>query len=538
MKKCEKTWKSQIVEHKGFRDLGNYVIELPDFTDKKSWDIGLAEANKYIDNGELHKIGCTAMVKRNSKGEVIFGRNMDLDISQSPAYVFKTTYGKYKNFNVFYQPGFYLPYEEVQKLDEIDPLIRDMMQFSVCDSINEKGLFVEANMREKNEKLTCYGLHTSRGEKTRDDGTPWSELRASTMSVVQPVTQNCATVKEVVEYLKNSYDWYSPSFGPAISNILNNANISYLVGDATGEYGLIEIAQDEISYIPYQFGHANFFITPKWNSLDIPGSGVGRLAMVSKVIGPVETLEEAMDAMKPIMWRNETLWVGESHRVTDGSRLHRYNQIAFEDDKGIPQLDWRGDYITYWPVLDDGRMIILSEMYEEAKKADYDPMIKKYFDEGLATGRLIIDDGSIKFNVNGQEVTLAELTAKYNEHEASDNLEKRAELKPYYYAYHHLLMNQTSTWAHDDDNFEALKAVTYARLHVRYDMKGKFDPSCMSKYEKLLAFYGYGVKKDEKPLRDDGEIWTTSVNVGVNCAKKEIKVRFWENDEVIYHAIF
>ena len=32
MKKCEKTWSSQIVEHKGFRDLGNYVIELPDFT--------------------------------------------------------------------------------------------------------------------------------------------------------------------------------------------------------------------------------------------------------------------------------------------------------------------------------------------------------------------------------------------------------------------------------------------------------------------------------------------------------------------------
>ena len=28
MKKCEKTWSSQIVEHKGFKDLGNYVIEL------------------------------------------------------------------------------------------------------------------------------------------------------------------------------------------------------------------------------------------------------------------------------------------------------------------------------------------------------------------------------------------------------------------------------------------------------------------------------------------------------------------------------
>ncbi|MCR5402889.1 MAG: hypothetical protein K6E91_03610, partial [Butyrivibrio sp.] len=122
--------------------------------------------------------------------------------------------------------------------------------------------------------------------------------------------------------------------------------------------------------------------------------------------------------------------------------------------------------------------------------------------------------------------------------ETSTDSEKKKELKPYRDAYYHLLTNENRSWAHDDDNFEAIKAVAYARLHTRRDMEGKFDPSCMSKYEKLLAFYGYGVEKDENPLRDDGQIWTTSVNVGVNCAQKEIKVRFWENDEVIFHAKF
>jgi hypothetical protein len=57
----------------------------------------------------------------------------------------------------------------------------------------------------------------------------------------------------------------------------------------------------------------------------------------------------------------------------------------------------------------------------------------------------------------------------------------------------------------------------------------------MSKYDKLLAFYGMGVEKDEKPLRDDGQIWTTSLNIGTNCAKKEMKIRFWEDDNMIYH---
>ncbi len=538
MNKCEKTWSSQIVEHKGFRDLGNYVIELPDFTDPKSWDIGLAEVNKLVDHGKLPKVGCTAMAKRNSKGEVIVGRNMDLDISQSPAYVFKTMYGKYRNFNVFYQPGFYLPYEEVKKLDEIDPTVRDMMQFVTCDSMNEKGLYIEGNMRERNDKLTCYGLHSSHGEKTRNDGTPWNELRASTMSIIQPVSQNCATVREAVEFLGNSYDWYSPVLESQSDFALNNANISFMIGDATGEYGLIEIAQDEISYIPYQYGQANYFITPKWNAMDSFAVGHGRLAMVSKVIGPVDTLEEAMDAMKPIMWRNETLWIGESHRITDGTHLHRYNQICFQDDEGTPQMDWRGDYIFYWPVMDDGRMIIDAGMYEETKKATYDPKIKEYFDDAIATGRMVIDDSSIKFKVNGQELTLTELFSKYNEHEASTDQEKRKELKPYYDEYYRLLTNENRSWAHDDDNFETIKAVAYARLHIRRDMEGKFDPSSMSKYEKLLSFYGYGVEKDETPLRDDGQIWTTSVNVGVNCAQKEMKIRFWENDEVIFHAKF
>ncbi len=538
MQKFEKTWNSKIVEHKGFRDLGNYVIELPDYTDRSVLEKGVAAFNAIADRGEAPSFGCTCMAKRNSKGEVIFGRNMDLDISQSPAYVYKTGFGRYKCFCVTYSPNFYKSYEEIQKLDEIDPTIQATLLTLACDCLNEKGLYIEMNLREKNEKLTCYGLHSNNGEAKRDDGTPWSALRCCTTSIPQMVSHNCATVKEAVEYIKNSYDWYTVSPASASELPVDKANMCFMIGDASGEYGLIELAQDEVSYIPYQYGQANFYITPKWNALDAFAVGHGRLAMVSRVIEAVDTLEEAMDAMKPIMWRNETLWIGESHRITDGTHLHRYNQICFQDDEGTPQMDWRGDYIFYWPVMDDGRMIIEAAMYEEAKKADYDPKIREYYDDAIASGRMVIDDGSIKFKVNGEELTLTELSSKYNEHEASNDPEKKKALKPYYKEYYRLLTNENRSWAHDDDNFETIKAVAYARLHIRYDMEGKFDPSCMSKYEKLLAFYGYGVEKDETPLRDDGQIWTSSLNVGVNCVRREIKVRFWENDEVIFHAKF
>ena len=104
--------------------------------------------------------------------------------------------------------------------------------------------------------------------------------------------------------------------------------------------------------------------------------------------------------------------------------------------------------------------------------------------------------------------------------------------------YRRLKQNEDVRWLNNDYNFEALKAAAYAKLHIRRDKDGTFNPSAMSQYEKLLAFYGYGREKDEKPLRDDGTIWTTSLNVGVNCAKKEMKIRFWENDDIIYHVKF
>ncbi len=532
----QKLWEGETIQHKNFKDLGNYVIELPDYTDPASLERGLEIANQMADNGGMPKVGCTAMAKRNSKGEVIIGRNMDLDISQKPGYVYQTTYGKYKNFCVTYVPGVYLDYPDLQKEEEMDGHMLDMVPMFASDCMNEKGLYIEMNLREENIKTVCYGMHSTRGELTRADGKPWSELRAPTTVVPQLVSQNCATVKEAVDFIKNSYDWYTLTPGPGLSIGVGQSNMAFMIGDATGEYGLIEIAQDEIFYIPYQYGHANFYINPVWAAIDLCGAGMGRLEMVSDVIGGPETLEEAMKAMEPIMWRNETLWLGESHRVEDGSRLHPYYQIAFQDNQGNMTLDWRSEYVGQWPVLDDGRMVIEPETYEEAKlSTGYDAKIKEYIDDALKTGRLVMDNGSFKFTVNGQKLSLAQLKAKWEAYNACTDKVQREQLYPFFKEYRRLLQNQNNYWTHDEFNFEAMKAMAYARIHLRRNAQGEFDVNSMSKYEKLLAFYGNGVEKDEKPLRDAADIWTTSLNVGVNCAQKEIKIRFWENDEVIYH---
>ncbi len=527
----EKLWKAETKAYKNFTDLGNYVIQMPDYDDATIEEKGLVAANAIFDHMNVSAGGCSCMGKKNAQGELIFGRNMDLDISQCPAFIFKTTYSKYKTFGVTYLPHFYPHYADILAKGEIDEELVSIIPYIATDCLNEKGLYIQSNLRERDDRLLNYGLHTIHGEKTRADGKPWSELRAITVTIGPLVAQNCATVKEAIEYIKNSRDWYSMSPKEGYSKI----NMGFLIGDATGEHGLIEVAQDEVSYIPYQSMQANYYLTPKWGALQTWGPGRGRQAMMGQVIGAPQTLEEMMDAMVPIMWRNETLWLGESHRVADGKH-HPYNQIVFEDKDGNTTLDWRSEYVYKTPVLDDGRMLLSAQVYEYAKQSTgYDPKIKEYFDDAIKCGQLVVDNGTFKFTVKGQQLTLDQLTAKYNEYNQEKDDAKKAALQPYEDEYRRIILKMDNGWIHNDDHFEAAKALAYADIHIRYNDKGEFDLNSMSKYDKLCAFYGMGVQKDEKPLRDDGHIWTTSLNIGTNCVKKEMKIRFWENNDIIYH---
>ncbi|MBO5567064.1 MAG: hypothetical protein J5934_07595 [Succinivibrio sp.] len=193
-------------------------------------------------------------------------------------------------------------------------------------------------------------------------------------------------------------------------------------------------------------------------------------------------------------------------------------------------MDWRDEYSGLWPVLDDGRLIIAKETYENAQKSTYDPKILKFMQDGIRSGRMVVDNGSIKFNVLGKKVTLSELIQNESPDINASNPKLKQAMADEYFR---LRQNEDVRWINDEYNFEALKAAAYAMYHIRYNQAGVFDPGAPSKYEMLKAFYGYGIEKDEKPLRDSASVWTTSLNVGVNCAQKEMKIRFWENDDVV-----
>ncbi len=134
----EKTWESEIIEHKGFKDLGNYVIELLDYTVPSIEKVGLTLINERLDHGVMPAPAeCTSKAKLNGKGEVVIGRNI---------YVYRTTYGKYKNFCVTYSPGGFKQQYQLAEASTYDPKIKEYYDVALKTGrlVIDKGILLSA----------------------------------------------------------------------------------------------------------------------------------------------------------------------------------------------------------------------------------------------------------------------------------------------------------------------------------------------------------------------------------------------------------
>ena len=76
----------------------------------------------------------------------------------------------------------------------------------------------------------------------------------------------------------------------------------------------------------------------------------------------------------------------------------------------------------------------------------------------------------------------------------------------------------TTEWVNNDNNFEKMQKY----LFERFSNDGTID--------KLKRYYA----GDENPLRNNSFIYTTALSIGVNCTKKHMLVKFWENEKLIY----
>ena len=249
-------------------------------------------ANDYFaETYDQWDMGCTAVAKVNDKGDTIVGRNMDLTICNKAAYYFRTKCeGCYETIGTCYTFRDVSPdYEDVKK-NGLQPDFRKILPFLSDDVLNSEGLYVEINMREGEvwptgeTKFGCSGTN------------PDAKERAYLFTLPRYVGEHCATVDEAIDYIK-SIDWYS-MYGKEM-----DANTyCFILADATGKYGLVEFAADEIYWLEGQQAQANFFVNEEINKIQELKAGVGRYDKVMSGINSVQTEDEMFELMDSVSY--------------------------------------------------------------------------------------------------------------------------------------------------------------------------------------------------------------------------------------------
>jgi hypothetical protein len=236
----------------------DYVFELPTYTELDyagQADFFENEYSKVVGHG-----GCSAAMK-TVNGETITARNLDFYISNRPAFVVRTEVpGAYKTVGTAYVPWFGPTYEETLA-EGVAEKYTKLYPFCCSDILNEKGLYIELNMRteEFHDGVPRY----------RDAGLNPGGERVSAISFVRYAAERCATVSDVLEMLKE-IDYYS------LSAAGTEWGFCYAIADATGNYGILEIAGDKVYFNQYQPVQTNMYLAPELAANQLYKSGLGR----------------------------------------------------------------------------------------------------------------------------------------------------------------------------------------------------------------------------------------------------------------------
>ena len=278
-------WDCEPVEYEHFTDLGHYMIELKGISVN---DIPAALAYHAKTGDSYATNACSGTAKKNDRNQVLMSHSMEVESSQHPGFITRISDGKYDTLMITYTgsagPYRYTP-EDLAKMDQ-DPDYLRSVPIKATDVMNETGLYMSVDMRAGDAEggMDCPGTNP---------GKP----RASALSAPALVGLNCATVKEAIAFLNDSYDWYTLAFGYA-SGASYSWNMAFLIGDATGEYGLIEFGRNGVYFTPYQNFQSNYYIHPLLAERATLNHGHGRAAELLGGLVDVQTEQDILANQK------------------------------------------------------------------------------------------------------------------------------------------------------------------------------------------------------------------------------------------------
>ena len=242
---------------------------------------------KYVFSGNPG--GCSAVAKTLESGDTIVGRNMDFYVSNKPVFVVRTKEkGKYETVGLAYYDQF-VPDDVVVEKKGVPRVIYSMLPMFCQDVMNDQGLYVEVNMR--------YSEYDPMGELMFADThtNPKSEVRKCIAGINTQLCQNCATVKEAVDYV-NKLDIYSPQSADM------QWNFCYLLADATGDYGLLEVANNKVYFLDKQQMQTNFYVEEELYEKQRMKCGVGRYDLLKEGIDDVKSEDDMFNLIDSVSY--------------------------------------------------------------------------------------------------------------------------------------------------------------------------------------------------------------------------------------------
>ncbi len=261
--------------------LADYVIELPVVTEI-DYEAGLKENKE-----KFAKFGCSTAGKVVDNGDMVVGRSYDLFYGNNPAYVVRTNVeGFNKTVGLVYNSFDGRTFDEVKENGLTQEELLTLLFFT-ADIMNDKGFYIEANMRPKQPEETGIAISTGTN--------PGAEITLSLPALIRYLGERCATVDEALELARSLNVC-------AFSNGEVNWCGGYFMADASGHFGVLELVDNKLIWNEGQNCQANFYINDEYKDKATLGTGLGRYELLNSEIGQVKTADDMTALMKKVRY--------------------------------------------------------------------------------------------------------------------------------------------------------------------------------------------------------------------------------------------
>ncbi len=261
--------------------LGDGVIELPVITEI-DYDAVLNKSRELFG-----RFGCSGVGRVLDNGDMVVGRSFDLYYSNNPAYVIRTDVeGCYKTVGLAYNTFDGHTFLDVKENGVTYDELLTLLLFTE-DILNEKGLYIEADMRSEQPEWT--GIVSSTGTN------PEAEVSLSFPALVRYLGERCATVDEAVEmaYSLNVYGMITEEY---------SWGGGYFIADSTGHYGVLELIDNKLRWSDYQNCQTNFYVNDEYREKAVIGDGIGRYNLLCSEIDTVESEDDMATLIRKVRY--------------------------------------------------------------------------------------------------------------------------------------------------------------------------------------------------------------------------------------------